>query len=206
MLKRLKRVHLLQSLDLRFKDGQEGIAGLARLSALARPSSLVEMDNFSLLAMGAILNSHNWNIARKNRTFQVRRLQLADDAQLISILRDVESMSVGDHGATGLCSGRLKKQEEELQKLLDSIVTQTFFDEIADWGVNLNIELKDHEDPVLDCILSVNGTPFATISLDGFSGRMGVDGIWGNELYNHPEQMQKLIRETLEKKLEYLTA
>lgn len=207
MMNRLKRVHLLQSVYIRFKSGEEGMVGLARLRALVQHPSLVSIDDRDRMAMQAVLVSRSWGMDA-NRNFQVFGLQHGDENQVRAVLRDVETMTVGDHGAKGLCSGRSKKQGEEAIKLSASVITQVFIDQLtADWGfVDVDTRLVQPDDPALNFLLKFDGVPIVSILLDGFSGRMSVDGVWGDELFNRPEQLQKLIQDTIEARLEELTA
>lgn len=205
MMNRLKRVHWLQSVYIRFKAGEDGMIGLRRLNALVQGQSSVSVDDRDKLVIFAVLTSRNWGMDT-NRNFQVHHLQFGDQNQVREMFRDVEAMTVGDHGASAICSGRLKKQQDEVKNLIGAIVTHSFFNEIVDWGVDIDAKLIQPDDPALEFVLRLDGTSIATIQLDGFSGRMAVDDVWGDELFMRCEQLQKLIRETMMKKLEELTA
>ena len=207
MMKRLKRVHPHQSIRVKFKKGEDGIVGLTRLSALTKSQSDVQIDNSNKLVLLSVLAWHEWG-ADANRTVLVHHLQYAQDDQLVALFHDVESIQVDSvHGASVLCSARQKKQEEEANKLIGTVMTHPFYSEIVDWGMDVDAQLVNPTtDPMLEFVLILGNTPVVTIQLDGWSGRMGVNGVWGNELFSQPIQLQKLIRISMEHKLEEITA
>lgn len=202
-----KRLHPLQPAFLTFN--KDGIVGVSRLIGLTRSCPGVRIDPGDFMAATAVEISQDWGHER-NRTVQVHGLHQADSALLEPMARDVEKVAVPDHGAKALFTTRTRTFEEAAAKITSEVISGSLRAEIESWGLNV------FSDPRMHLVDGLPGIDFTvrdgdnqillTVTLDGWSGRMAVNGIWGNALYTAPRQLQFLIRKSLERYLEVATA
>lgn len=190
-LKRIRRTHRLQGVTIRF--AKSGITGLYRLNGLLKSNSDVRLANeHDNLVILAVLQSRDWG-GDRNRTYTLYGLQAVEDGWLTEIAKDVESIDVGDHGAKGIMSGRQKMREEATQKLIATVLTSDLVGEVmsSQFDVVGQLTLWDGI-PCIEFRLSHgNELAFASIIVDGWSGRMAVNGKLSDELYIRPEQLQR---------------
>lgn len=202
---KVKRLHPLQSVALRF--GANGTTGLRRLQALISSNSRVRMDDRDKALMFAVAISGNWGGSAQNRDYTVYGLSCAEEGMLEAIGRDVEHMTIGQHGAQSLMTGRQKLRDEAAAKLASSVLTSEFCKEIQGLGINTISEIGELESlPFIKFALSYEDQTIAAVVVDGWSGRIAVNGTFGNEMYVRPQQIQNELREQMNRVLEKLTA
>lgn len=202
-----RRLHLIQAIYLTFQPGLSGIIGLRRLIALQRSNSLVKIDPGIMIGLLAVNLSGEWD--RVSRTVPVYGMMHVENDVLTAIAPDLENVSTGDHIASKLFTSSQKKQDQAFQELIKSIASQLFVGHIRDWGCLIAFDLVEFEDlPGLQFTITNAGdqTKIVEVILDGFSGRMAVDGKFGNTRCSHPDQIRKVIVDALAEKLEGMTA
>ncbi|OHA17784.1 MAG: hypothetical protein A2664_04230 [Candidatus Taylorbacteria bacterium RIFCSPHIGHO2_01_FULL_46_22b] len=202
-----KKTHLLQPVFLKFN--RDGITGVSRLIGLTRSCPGVRIDQGDLTASMAVEMSQDWGNER-NRTIKVHGLCHVHPALLEPMARDIEQVSVPDHGAKALFTSRVRTFEEAAAKITREVITLPLRAEIEGWGLNIFSDPRTQrlEDglPGIDFTLrDADGGVLVTVTLDGWSGRMAVNGVFGDELYVQPKQLEKLIRTSLEACLERMT-
>lgn len=201
---RIRRLHVLQSATLRFAE--TGMTGLMRLNGLLKNDPLVRLADKDKVIMAVVLESRRWE-GTLNRNYTVYGLSQADDGWLYEIGKDVESVELSDHGAKGIMSGRQKMRDEAVSAIINSVQTDAFVDELWGWKIDIAAYLEELEAlPLIVFRLTYNGTTIASAAVDGWSGRIMINGQFGDELYVKPEQVQKVLRDRMESMLEKLTA
>jgi|SRR3989344_945783 len=201
---RIRRLHPMQSATLRFAES--GMAGLMRLSGLLKSDPRVRLAEQDKVIMAVVLMSRRWE-GSLNRNYTVYGLSLADGGWLYEIGKDVESVELSEHGAKGIMSGRQKMRDEAVSTIINLVQTEAFVEELWGWKIDIAPFLEELEGlPILVFRLTYNGTTIASAAVDGWSGRIMIDGQFGDELYVKPEQVQKVLRERMEAMLEKLTA
>lgn len=201
---RIHRLHPMQSATLRFAE--TGMTGLMRLSGLLRSDPRVRLADKDKVIMAAVLESRRWE-GSLNRNYTVYGLSQADDGWLYEIGKDVENIELADHGAKGIMSGRQKMRDEAVSTIINSVLTNEFVDELWEWKIDIEGFLEELEElPVIVFRMTYEHVTMASAGVDGWSGRILVDGQFGDELYTRPEQIQKVLRERMETMLEKLTA
>ncbi|OGG57746.1 hypothetical protein A2765_04925 [Candidatus Kaiserbacteria bacterium RIFCSPHIGHO2_01_FULL_56_24] len=194
----------MQSATLRFAES--GMAGLMRLSGLLKSDPRVRLAEQDKVIMAVVLMSRRWE-GSLNRNYTVYGLSLADGGWLYEIGKDVESVELSEHGAKGIMSGRQKMRDEAVSTIINLVQTEAFVEELWGWKIDIAPFLEELEGlPILVFRLTYNGTTIASAAVDGWSGRIMIDGQFGDELYVKPEQVQKVLRERMEAMLEKLTA
>ena len=68
------------------------------------------------------------------------------------------------------------------------------------------MHLKDGLPGIDFTIRNTDNEILVSVILDGWSGRMAVNGVFGDELYVQPKQIRSLVSKALEACLEKLTA
>ncbi len=207
----VRRTHPMQGLRLRF-NRETGMVGLMRLSSLCESNASIRIEQGDNLAVMAVLASQDWG-GDRNRTVGVYGLCAADDNYLYAIGRDVEALELsGEHAAQGLMVKRQKSRDEAVQKIIESVLGADLVREVEDWGLGLTIIGESTEylgTPAINFMICLpDGEMILRITLDGWTGRFGIDGNIDNgpgELYVRPKQLQDFIRASLEKSLEELT-
>ncbi len=201
---RILRLHPMQSATLRFAE--TGMTGLMRLSGLLKNDPRVRLADKDKVIMAAVLMSRRWE-GSLNRNYTVYGLSHADDGWLSEIGKDVESVELSDHGAKGVMSGREKMREQAVSAIINSVQTNAFVDELWGWKIDISAYFEELEGlPIVIFRMTYNGTTIASAAVDGWSGRIMIDGQFGDELYVNPEQIQKVLRDRMESMLEKLTA
>jgi hypothetical protein len=204
-IKRIQRLHVLQSVTLKFAEN--GMTGLMRLSGMMRSNPQVYFAHkHEHVVMLAVTQSRRWE-GSQNRSYTLYGMCDVDSSWLNEIARDVESIEVAEHGAKALMSGREKMREEGHKQLAESILTKNFLKEMEEWSVTLTHHLTAQDGfPVLTFTLNYSDHNLVSVSIDGWSGRLIFDGMWGDVAYTRPEQVQQTLRSTMEHRLEKLTA
>lgn len=205
LLSSFTRLHSSQRVSLRFKE-QDGIIGLIRLRGLIESNPNIRILDGENVAMAAVIMSQSWG-GDMNRTYHVFGISSANQDFLREILRDVESVEVSDHGAKGLMSRRQKRRDDVSKEIFEQVLVPELLEEIRGWDLDITgyLDKLSDDTPSLEFRLTYNNAAVISITLDGFSGRMAIDGLWGNELYTHPEQLQRVIRNAMEHALEVMT-
>lgn len=202
----INRLHPLQRLNIRFT--KKGMNGMFRLRAVTESNSAVVLDqpSKSKAVMAAIELSRDW-CGDQNRSYYVFGLQYADRAMLDAIAKDVESISVDEHVAKGLISNRQNLQDKMAEHLIKSVLTPVFLAEVSGWGCSImGTWTKFETIPCIEFMLRLSRQKWISFIIDGWSGRMAINGTFGNELYVSHEQIQDTIRKVMEEKLEEMTA
>jgi hypothetical protein len=205
----VRRTHPMQGLRLRF-DRQTGMIGLGRLKLLCESNAQIRIEDRDYVVVLAILASQDWG-GDQNRTVGVHGLCAADQDYLYQIGRDVEHLELsGEHGAQGIMVKRQKTRDEAVEKIISGVLAADLVHEIEDWGLTIAGELVEYlNTPAIQfMICRTEGEMILRVTLDGWTGRYGIDGNVNNgpnELYIRPQQLQDFIRASLEKRLEVLT-
>ena len=202
-----KRLHSSQVAFITFN--KDGIIGVSRLIGLTRSCPGVSIATGDLSAIMAVEMSRDWGHDR-NRTVQVCGLTNSDPALLAPIARDVEKIAVPEHAAKALFTTRTRMFEEAAAKITRDVITDELRKEVEDWGLNIfsdpRMSLKDNLPGIDFTIRNMDNETIFSVILDGWSGRLFVNGEWGNCCYTQPRQLQFIIRKNLEACLEKLTA
>lgn len=200
---RIRRLHPMQSVEICFATS--GMMGLRRLRNLLEMNPQVSLLETDKMVMLEVLTSCDWGSAQ-NRNYTVFGLSTVDGDQLLTLPNDIGSVKIPDHPAKVLMSGREKVRKEAADAIVAAVLTQSFINEMGDWGITVNGFLSSLED--LPCVvfsLSYGGETMARVSIDGWSGRVSIDGILGEAQYSKPEQIQNALRTRMERMLEHLT-
>lgn len=201
---KIRRLHPTQSVTIRFAE--TGMMGLMRLSSLLRNDSRVHLVDKDKVIMTAVLMSGWWE-GSLNRNYTVYGLSQADDGWLYEISKDVESIELAEHGAKGIMSGRQKMQREAVQKIVGEVLTHNFVKEMADWGMSVADKFGALEGlPFVSFTLSYGEVTVTSAAIDGWSGRIAINGKFGNECYICPDQIQMILRSQMESMLEKITS
>jgi len=202
---RVRRTYLLQSMTVTFEK-KTGNIGLSRLYGYVTEGKIRLANENDMVTFSCVIPTGDWG--RLNRSIGFYGLCALDDGTLAELARDIESIAVADHGAKGIMSARNKMRDEAAAKIIAVVLTSAFVKEIEGWGFQVAGQLLGwHGIPCIAFTFSIGSeAPLSTILLDGWSGRMAVQGVLGNEMYVKPEQLQKLIREAAEAKAEALTS
>jgi len=201
----VKRLDLRQSVTITFTE--DGMAGFCRLMGLLRNSPThICIDSMDKAVCDAIIATQVWG-GDKNRTIRVYGLAYAEPMILCEIAKDVEKIAVSDHGAKVLFTKREKTRNEAAKKIIAEVLSKNLVTEIQDWGLNISASVGEYGDgfPGIDFGIQDENELLTQIFLDGWSGRMMVNGIFGDQLFTRPQQLQELIRAELTKCLEELT-
>lgn len=199
----INRLHPLQGVQVKF--GKDGMTGLFRLHALLESNRAVRLDERGKTAMEIVFMARNW-CGDQNRTYLVFGLQKADPAMLAAIAKDVESIDSGYHLLKGIMSGRQKSRDEAYKQLVNGVLTKSFLTEASVWDLSISGHLSEFESiPCVEFTLRLENE-HTNILVDGWSGRMAVDGKFGDEMVVSHGQIQNLLREEIEKILEKVTA
>lgn len=201
----IERLHAKQAVMLRFSE--EGLPGLKRLNGLVATNPNVTIDTKAMVLMLAVLRSTNW-AGSDNRNYIVNGLQQAGDELLIQLARDIEDVQlVDDHAAKALMTSRQRARKEAADKLIDQIATPEFIKELNGWDMIIDCKLEELEGlPLLKFMAVFEKMGVVTVSIDGWSGRIVANNVWGDELYTDPKQVQKLMLERVEYLLDRVTA
>ena len=202
------RLHILQAAYLTFNPGKDGIAGLRRFIGLTRSNQTVRIEPpGNVVPLLTVIQNGDWQ--RVSRTVMVYGLMHAEADFLTPMARDVESIATGEHGAKALFTSNTKRQQEAAAQIIASIMTPLFADHIKDWGCLIERELINHEGlPGIKFVVrsTSDNSPLVAVFLDGFTGRMAVNGDFGDTRYSHPDQLREAVMNALVQKLEGMTA
>lgn len=200
------RLHVSQVIYLTFQTGPSGITGLEYLIKLTQSNHAIRIQG-AMIGLLAVTQSGEWQ--RVSRTVAVYGLMNAENNELATISSYLENVSAGDHIASKLFTSNPKKRGLAASELIESIGSELFIGHIKDWGCTSKSELVDFEG-LPGIKFSINSADdqsrIVEVILDGFSGRMAVDGKFGDMRCSHPDQIRKVIVEALIEKLECMTA
>lgn len=202
---KVRRLHPMQSVTLVF--AQSGMTGLFRLSGLLGGRTSIRLADRDKTVMGAVCMSRDWGVGVQNRTYTVYGLSTVDEGWLMEIGKDVESITVADHRAKGLMSKRQKVHNDTAQELRRLILYQGLDAEMDELGIGCYSSSIDlHEGlPCLTFELLYGVETITKVLIDGWSGRIWTDGVWGDEMFT-PGRVQKIIRDRMEAWLDKITA
>lgn len=205
VLSSLQRLKPMQSVVLCFNE-QTGINGLMLLHKLINENPKIQIPFIEKTLMEAVLSSGKWG-ATKNRIYHIDGLVYTEEKLLRNILKYIDTASAENRGVEGMLSGRKKRREEVVRQLSNRIFTPDFIKEIKEWELHPKTYLGELEDgtPSMQIDLLMNDDIFMSLTLDGFSGRVIIDGILG-EIYVAPGQFQQIIITAIESAVESITA
>lgn len=203
----VRRLHRLQAIYLTFQTGPGSITALRRLIALVRSNPAVRIDQGIMIGLLAVTQSGEWQ--RVNRTIAVYGMMFVKNDEFTDIAQDLESVSAGDHIASKLFTSNPRKKQQVIIELTQSIASDLFVNHIKDWGCTMAFDLVDLEG-LPGMKFTINSADdhgkIVEVILDGFSGRMAVDGTFGDIRCSDPDQVRKVIADALVEKLENMTA
>ncbi len=201
----LSRLHPLQSAAFTFNE--QGMTGLFRLHGLLEGCPLLSITKYEKAVLIAVCTSRDWGCTQ-NRTYNISGLghETIDTTLLREILKDVDKVEV-EHGAKEMLSRRQKRREEASQQILNTVLTNDLQAEVREWGLSISGCLSKLHDgtPALFFFMEAKGTGSVTITLDAFSGRMAINGVYADGLYLRPEHLQEVILEAMQDFLETAT-
>jgi hypothetical protein len=190
-----------------FKPGADGISGLMRLIALSKSNPSVRIND-NLILLLAVIESGEWQ--RVSRTVTVYGMMHAHPDLLTPLARDVESVKTGDHFASGLWTSKEIRRQEATRTIIDSILAPKFLAEVSDWGLTASAWNVDCDGlPGIEFRVSSPASgrkELVNVILDGWSGRMAVNKVFGDVRCSSPTQVQDLIRSEMMTALEAMTA
>jgi hypothetical protein len=202
----IARLHPLQAVYLTFNNGGGGIVGLRRLIALAKSTPTIQVEGIAFIELQAVLQSGLWeNISR---TVTVYGLAHADEDSLVSIARDLERIAAGEHFAKGIFTSNKAKQLAAVTTIIGAVLNRSLLDEVKSWGARVDGRLED-----IDGIPAVTFTLFnvgdneelVKVTVDGWSGRTAIDGVWGDRRCSLSSQIGELVYSALTDRLDRLT-
>lgn len=202
-LARIKRLHGLQDVTLTFNEGNDSISSLRRLRSLGARTS--EQDASAVLA---VIQSGDW-CGDRNRTIAFWNLGLIDEATLLHVARDVESMKTSDHWASGLMTGRKKRQDDVITQLIGEVLTESFVAEVQEWGAIIEGHFAEIDGlPAVEFAIRNTDTceTLVVVAVDGWSGRYSIDGVWGDRRFSNAQGVRERIYSALTDALEEATA
>lgn len=198
----IKRLHGLQAVDVTFNKGLDSISSLRRLRTLGAKVSEQELP--TLLA---IINSNDWENDR-NRRFTFWDLGLLNENILQVTARDIESIKTGSHWASGLMTGRMKRQKEVTQQLIDDVLNENIIDEVSSWGASIEGHFAEIEGlPAIEFAIRNRATceTLVVVAVDGWSGRYSIDGVWGDRRFSDTQSVRERIYSALTDSLDHAT-
>lgn len=188
---RVKRLHPLQACFVTF--GESGHAGACRLLALL-DTKTIYLAQGEDLALRAVVSSGSWGGPR-NRTYTVYGLWGVDRQPLAELSKDVEKVEVGDSLVKGLTSSRHKRREEAFEEIKAGIFDKEFRKWLNEWAIDWNVTEIDYAaGPEIGVHASYDGQPVVRIDIDGWSGRISVDGVQTDHLALNVQQIRALLR------------
>ena len=202
-----RRLHILQAIYLTFNPGDDSVAGLRRLFGLTRSNSSVRIEQSSLLSLNGVIQSGRWE--RVNHKVMVYGLMHAEDDFLTPIARDLQSVATGDHGASGLFTSNAKRQQETAQQIIESVLNESIVQEVKSWGAKIVGRFTMYDNlPAVEFFISdaATGEKLVNVAVDGWSGRMAVDEVWGDRRYSDPQELRERIYSALTDSLDLVTA
>ncbi|MEY4440593.1 MAG: hypothetical protein RLY49_219 [Candidatus Parcubacteria bacterium] len=202
-LTRIQRLHGLQDATLTFNKGDDSISSLRRLRNLGAKTS--EQDTSSV---SAVIQSGDW-CGDKNRTISFWNLGLLDEATLRHIARDIESMKTSEHWASGLMTGRKKRQEDITAQLISEVLTESFVAEVEEWGASIEGHFAEINSlPAIEFAIRNKETcdTVVVVAVDGWSGRYSINGEWGDRRFTDAQGVRERIYSALTDALDQATA
>ncbi len=205
VLSSVQRLNPMQSVALRFNE-QTGMVGLALLRNLLDENPKVQVPYIERSIMEAVITSHQWDMA-KNRIYCVEGLSCVKKKLLRDILKYVDTADVDNRGMEGIMFGRKKRREEVVQQLSNWVFAPEFIKAVEEWGLYPRSYLSELKDgtPSMQIDLLMNNDIVTSLTLDGFSGRIAVDDVWGKDIYVTPGQFRQVIMSAIEHAVELVT-
>lgn len=202
----LQRIKSTQSVALHFNE-QVGMHGLSMLCSLIDEDPRVQISYIEKAIMDAVLVSRQWGTV-KNRIYCIEGLAFVDENTLRSILKYVDIAYVDNRGIEGLMSSRKKRREEVVQQLSNRIFTPELIKILKGWDLYTKVYLSELEDgtPSMQIELLMDGVVALSLTLDGFSGRIAVDGVFCKDTYVAPGQFQQVVLSAIENTINGMTA
>ncbi len=202
----LKRLKPMQNVAMRFNE-QTGLTGLMHLRALMDENPTVKVSCIDRTVMDAVISTQQRG-AMKNRIYRVSGFYFVKEKILRDILKDVDAVYVDNIGIEGIMSEKVNIREEVAKRISNAVFTPNFIKEINERGLNPEVYLSELLDgtPSLQIDLFMDGGIVTSLTLDGFSGRIAVDSVLGDDLYVAPGQFQQMVMEAVEQIMERVTA
>jgi hypothetical protein len=197
-----------QDVTITFKKGidPDAFLYLFRRSKHCSPDSPMSIMIPGELTCLAIMQTRDWG-HEANRSVKIRGLAELDENTLSNIGDDLERVEFpASHAAQGLMLKRQKSRDEAVGLLISSVLTPLLVAEIADWGLSVSGEfILVDEMPAVEFTITEGSNRLFTVLVDGWSGKMAVDGNFASSLYTDPKQLQDMIMGNLELKLDQIT-
>jgi|GEM_PF-4322331 len=203
MFKRLRRLPLDQPAYLRFKTAGLYNFGLA-LDRLTRcTDSRVRVDDgdggrlFSTSALYSLAIGKSGN---EGRTITVYGLGYETPERIYDILQGVDMIETVPHAVKQLCNRLTARQNAEMAKIVGEVMTEDILLRAADKVVCLSygVALVDG-DPFLEIRMHQKEGKSSVISVDSWTGQMGVNGVFNKGICTTMDELRKLIMEVMEK-------
>lgn len=194
-------------LAVKFKGGR--IHPLQRLLYAEEEEGFVHFKNRELIIQ-AINNPDEWDAKMGNTAVMSFPFGLAgknDNACEVSIFFDIESIRLEEDYALSFLflkgEERIKKANQIIKDCQNLLIRE---------GVSGLFTLSAnpcmvHNVPQIEFTLEdCDSNVVSVIILDGFSGRMIIDGVLGDKLYEHPEDFHQIVIRLANAHLEKITA
>lgn len=187
----------------------DGFSGLRRIFGLSRTSTNgPKIDQSYMTTVHAVVNSNLWE-KDANRTVPICSLDRIDEDTLVNIARDVEKVECGRHAASAINTTRVKTKTDGAKAIIDGVLNENILSEVSNWGATVEGELVEYEGlPAIEFRItnSDSGELLAKVFVDGWSGRMGRNGEWGDRRYTDHQQLREMIYSAMTDALEAVTA
>lgn len=193
---------------VKIRFAKDGMTGLIRFNWLIESDPRVQLED-QLTRHALEFTAKNREFGGLNRTYKVKGLSEVDTKLLYDICQDVEQIElVAEHGAKDLMVKRVKSRDEAVRRIIDEVLTPDFMKEIGSWGFTINGQFKEQLGlPALEFqICDPDGQMILRATIDGWTGRYGIDGGTNAGRYYDPRLFQDYIREHFEIRLEIMTA
>lgn len=174
---RVSRTHPLQRVVLTFTNDADGIRGLRTLVSL-HLAGAVTIHSRDLLVAQAVVESGDWE-RPENATISVTFSGL--NAHRFGDLIGPHLIQMGlftPHALTPIMTKRQKKQAEAVDTIIAACLTPALINEARGWGIEITGKLDTSEPgvPSIKFEIVADQTVIKTVVLDGWSGRIFVDG------------------------------
>ena len=202
---KIKRLHPLQAVTIKFNKHSDSIVSLVRLRTLVDDTRGMNFDSGDIIVTMVITHG-DWNHSR-NGNITIVGLSLADEDMLAEIARDVESIEHPEHSAQGIDAKREKTRLVALGELRDAVLPACE-QEAEMWGLTLGFEtVEDDTGFMIAFFMVMHGDKVeARIGIDGWSGRLVIENRLSGYRYTNAGQVQQLLGELISDVANELTA
>ena len=203
----VRRLHSVQIVYLTFRLGQEGNVGLRQFVSLVESTPGILAVEPGLFHLKRTLRSGPLENVR--RTVIVYGLAHADPGLLEQIAPGLDHIASVQHRASRLFTSSPSVRLVVADAILELILEPNLVYEIWGWGVGISGNFKEIDGlpaVVFDLYDQHDGKDLLKIAIDGWSGRIGVNGTWGDRMAGSPDELQRLILSALVGRLDAMTA